>query len=233
MSAGRGSWRHQLFLLRRAARAAAHLRRIPGVEAQALFPGIERLEVTLSHNARPRGLAHGDAFVLALITAYLRPQRILEIGTGTGEGTLIMVDHAAEGARVDTLDLGSAESSLGMQSHDQPLGASAVGEAFRDTPLESSIVQHLGDSATFDFAPFRGAMDLVFVDGAHTLEYVRGDSRVALSVLAPGGTVIWDDCHLYHPEVSQGLASLLRAGHPVRRLETTRFAVLRTPGARR
>ena len=233
MTTGRESWRHQLFLVRRAARASLHLRRVPGAQLQAVFPGIELIDVTLRHNARPRGLPHGDAYVLALITAYLRPKRILEIGTGTGEGTLILASNAAEEVRIDTLDLGAAKSSLGEQSGDQPLAADAVGEAFAGSPVAGRIEQHLGDSATFDFSPFRGTMDLVFVDGAHTIEYVRGDSRTALSVLAPGGTIVWDDCHLYHPEVSQGLASLRADGHDVRRLETTRFAALRTPGARR
>ncbi|MDP2712951.1 MAG: class I SAM-dependent methyltransferase [Solirubrobacteraceae bacterium] len=229
----RGSGRHQLFLVRRAARSAAFLRRIPGADLQTLFPGIERLSVTLAHRARPRGLPHGDAFVLALICAYLRPRRIFEIGTGTGEGTLIMASNAADGARVETLDLGDAPSSLGVQSGDHPLEAGAVGEAFAGTSVAGAITQHLGDSAAFDFTPFRGTMDLVFVDGAHTADYVRGDSQAALSMLAPGGTIVWDDCHLYHPGVSQGLTSLLAAGHPVRRLETTRFAILRTSGGSR
>jgi predicted O-methyltransferase YrrM len=224
----RASWRHQLFLLRRAARSARDLRRLDGATLSDLFPGVDELEVSMRHTFRPRGLPHGDAYVLALITAQVQPGRIFEIGTGTGEGTLLMARNAP-GARIDTLDLGAqADASLGEQRGDAPLGADAVGSAFRGTEFEDSITQHLGDSAAFDFSPFAGQMDLVFVDGAHTAEYVRSDSLAAFEMLAPGGTVVWDDCHLYHPGVSRGLAELRRAGRPITRIETSRFAALRT-----
>jgi len=103
---------------------------------------------------------------------------------------------------------------------------SEVGAAFRDTPHASRIVQHLGDSVTFDYGPFRRQMDLVFVDGAHGLDFVRADSRSALSLIRDSGVIVWDDCHLYHPGVSRALLELRREGHPISRIESTRFAVL-------
>jgi predicted O-methyltransferase YrrM len=224
----RSSWRHQVFLLRRAARSARNLRLLESATLGDLFPGVNDLEVAMRHNFRPRGLPHGDAYVLALITASVAPARIFEIGTGTGEGTLLMARNAP-GARIDTLDLGAQEdASLGEQRGDAPLGADAVGAAFQGTEFERSITQHLGDSAKFDFTPFAGQMDLVFVDGAHTADYVRADSLAAFALLAPGGTVVWDDCHLYHPGVSEGLAELRKEGRPITRIETSRFAALRT-----
>jgi len=223
------SSRHQLFLLRRAARASLNLRRLQRLAPlDDLFPGVNDLELTLRHHFRPRGLPHGDAYVLALIVAQLRPRRIFEIGTGTGEGTLLMA-RQSPGVRIDTLDLGGeGQASLGEQRADAPLVADAVGEAFHGTDVAGAITQHLGDSATFDFSPFAGRMDPVFVDGAHTAEYVRADSLAALAMLAPGGVVVWDVCHLYHPGVSRGLLSLQEDGHWVARIETSRLAVLRT-----
>jgi predicted O-methyltransferase YrrM len=228
LATARASWRHQVFLLRRAARAAVNLRRIPSTTLADLFPGVDELEVPMRHHFRPRGLPHGDAYVLALITATVRPRRVFEIGTGTGEGTLLMARNAP-GARIDTLDLGAdADASLGEQRGDAPLVADSVGGAFRGSEFEGSITQHLGDSAQFDFTPFAGQMDLVFVDGAHTAEYVRADSQAAFAMLAPGGTVVWDDCHLYHPGVGKGLAALRAEGRPITRIETSRFAALRS-----
>jgi predicted O-methyltransferase YrrM len=224
----RSSWRHQLFLLRRAARSAVSLRRLESATLDDLFPGVNELEVAVRHNFRPRGLPHGDAYVLALITASVRPQRIFEIGTGTGEGTLLMARGAPD-AKIDTLDLGAGEdASLGEQRGDAPLAADRVGGAWAETEHAERITQHLGDSAKFDFAPFAGQMDLVFVDGAHTADYVRADSLAAFDMLAPGGVVVWDDCHLYHPGVAKGLAGLCAEGRPITRIETSRFAALRT-----
>src|SRR5207249_2287328 len=47
--------------------------------------------------------------------------------------------------------------------------------------------------ATFDYTPYAGRMDVVFVDGAHSYNYVVNDTERALEMLAPGGTVAWDD----------------------------------------
>ncbi len=224
----RTSWRHQVFLLRRAARASANLRKLDSRTLSDIFPGVDELEVPMKHHFRPRGLPHGDAYVLALITASVRPKRIFEIGTGTGEGTLLMARNAP-GAQIDTLDLGaSEEASLGEQRGDAPLDADRVGGAWIETEHAARITQHLGDSAAFDFAPFAGQMDLVFVDGAHTAEYVRSDSLAAFDMLVPGGAVVWDDCHLYHPGVARGLAALRAEGRPITRIETSRFAAMRT-----
>jgi predicted O-methyltransferase YrrM len=41
-------------------------------------------------------------------------------------------------------------------------------------------------------------MDLVFIDGAHSEDYVRNDTLQALKMIRPGGgVVIWHDAHLF------------------------------------
>ena len=233
MTTGRESWRHQLFLVRRAARASLHLRRVPGAQLQAVFPGIELIDVTLRHNARPRGLPHGDAYVLALITAYLRPKRILEIGTGTGEGTLILASNAAEEVRIDTLDLGAAKSSLGEQSGDQPLAADAVGEAFAGSPVAGRIEQHLGAARRSTSAPTAARW-------TSCSSTARTPSSTCAAIRARpcrcsrrGGTIRLGRLPSLPPrgQPGPGVAARRRARRAP--LETTRFAALRTPGARR
>jgi predicted O-methyltransferase YrrM len=218
-------WGQRLFLLRRAAASALALARLPVAPLAEIFPGIEELEVSHCHRVRPRGLPHGEAYVLALITAWASPARILEIGTGTGEGTLLLARQAPH-ARIETLDLGSEDASLGVQHADRPLERDPVGRAFQATAAAERITQHFGDSARFDFAPFRGSIDLALVDGAHTFDYALSDSRTALASVRPGGVIVWDDCHLYHPGVSRALLRLRREGLPVARIETTRLAAL-------
>jgi hypothetical protein len=36
-------------------------------------------------------------------------------------------------------------------------------------------------------------MDVVYVDGAHSYEYVRSDTENALRMLSERGTILWDD----------------------------------------
>lgn len=221
------SWRHQVFLLRRAAVAWSSWARIPTVPLEDLFPGISGMTVSVSHSHNARGLPHGDAYVLSLITAYLSPDRVFEIGTASGEGTLLMARQALD-ARIDTLDLGDATPSFHEQRADPPIvDLDAIGRAYRESPHASSVTQHFGDSVTFDYSPFRGNIDLVFVDGAHTYEFVRADSRTALTLVRSGGVIVWDDCHLYHPGISKALLELLHEGQPVSRIQYSRLAVLR------
>jgi hypothetical protein len=208
--------------------AARYLPRLPSALLEDLFPGVEGLTISMQHQVSRRALAHGEAYVLSLITAYLRPKRIFEIGTAKGQGTLLMARQAPE-ARIDTLDLGQGPPSLRPQRDEPPISdADVVGEAFRGTPHDQVITQHFGDSATFDYEPFKGRIDLVFVDGAHTYDYVRADSSTALELLAPGGVIVWDDCSYVCPGVSRALLQLRKSGKPIYRVHGTSFAVMRS-----
>jgi hypothetical protein len=51
----------------------------------------------------------------------------------------------------------------------------------------------LGDSATFDYQPYEGLMDLVYVDGSHSYSYVKNDTEAALRMLSQRGAIAWDD----------------------------------------
>ena len=217
------------FPVRAAAAAFPRLVRIPAGRLEQLCPGIDELEISMRHSTRARALDHGEAYVLSLLTAYLRPRRIFEIGTASGQATLLMARQAPD-ARIDTLDLGNDVPSLGEQRGQPPwTDLATIGEAFRDTEHAARITQHFGDSARFDFAPFAGQINLVLIDGAHTYEYVASDSRAALAMLAPGGAIVWDDCNALSPGVAKALLELRRAGHPIHRVVGTRFALLRTP----
>jgi Methyltransferase domain len=209
-----------------AASAARYVPRLPRAMLDDLFPGIGDLTIPMRHEVRDRALLHGEAYVLSLITAYVRPGRIFEIGTASGQGTLLMA-RQAPGAQIDTLDLGDSIPTLGVQSDEPPISdLGNIGVAYRAGEHGASITQHLGDSATFDYGPFAGQVGLVFVDGAHTLEYVRADSRTALSLIGSGGVIVWDDCNYVCPGVARALLELRADGKPVYRVHGTRFAVM-------
>jgi predicted O-methyltransferase YrrM len=91
------------------------------------------------------------------------------------------------------------ETTLPTDVIDVNLASKVVsGHRFKNTPEEKVIKQLWGDSAQFDFAPFFNSMDLVFIDGAHSADYVKKDTENALKLIKPeGGIIIWHDSHLY------------------------------------
>jgi Methyltransferase domain len=192
----------------------------------AVFPGIEDVGVSMLHATRERALGPGEAYVLSMITAWVQPRRIFEIGTASGQGTLLMARQAPE-ACIDTMDLGNERPSLGKAQRGQPpwQGLTTVGSAFRDTEHASRITQHFADSAQFDYRPFNRRIDLTFIDGAHTYPYVMSDSRHALEMRSPRGVIVWDDCTAASPGVSRALLRLRREGEPIFHISGTRLAV--------
>lgn len=206
---------------------AAGLERIPERALHELFPGVEDAEVWMHPHFDTWTLPYGETYVLAAITTQLRPNKIFEIGTYTGQSTRILAENAPSTATVYTLDLPPERLHLpGMEDAPPDQQAARIGEAFRGTGRASQIEQLHGDSATFDYSEFNGKIDLVFVDGVHTHEYVLRDSRAALQMLGPKGVVVWDDCSAELPGVVKALAELTR-DIPIVRVASTRLAVYR------
>lgn len=167
-----------------------------------------------------------EVLVLSAMVRLLEPRKILEIGTYDGNTTLNLAANSPSDARIFTLDLPAdwrgdfALEVPGIQNN------AAVGDItgiqFRDSPLRDKITQLFDDSACFDwdrFAPF----DLVFIDGAHTYDYVRSDTRNALRVLRPGGTLVWHDYGMLE-DVSR-LVDETAAHIRVHAIQGTRLAV--------
>jgi hypothetical protein len=164
-------------------------------------------EVTLAWQTLPRGeswfnpLASylADLVQLCLLCRLLNAKVIFEIGTLQGYTTLHFALNSAEEAEVYSLDL-------------PPEGGSAP--ALRTTVIDESLIHKLGtkrryvfdglpsarkihclygDSATFDYAPYAGKVDLFFIDGAHSYEYVRSDTLNAIKCCHPGSVIAWHD----------------------------------------
>ncbi|HEV2815305.1 MAG TPA: class I SAM-dependent methyltransferase [Solirubrobacteraceae bacterium] len=153
-----------------------------------------------------------------------------EIGTSHGRTawTLARNDPSLEVYTLDVpLDRSADATALPLAPDDARFfrPADACGIAFRDTPEAARITQLWGDSATFDFSPFHGRMDLVYVDGAHTYEYVSSDTERALAMLSPRGTIAWDD-YTINPGVYACVNEVARTlDRPVYHLFGTRMAL--------
>jgi hypothetical protein len=159
-------------------------------------------------------------FELVVITKLIvryKPLRLFEIGTFDGRTTLNMAANSPEGAAVYTLDLprekinATALALSGNHSPDDKLfiDKDSSGSRFIGTDCQLKIVQLYGDSAAFDFGPFFNTMDFVFIDGAHSYDYVKNDSAVALKLLKEGkGTVVWHDYDSVWEGVTKALNEL-------------------------
>lgn len=137
-----------------------------------------------------------DLLSLVLLCRALEPSTIFEIGTFVGYTSLHMALNTPDHTRILTLDLppASRETTLRTTGTDHKLIRKDVGPALFERHAAGAKVRRLyGDSATFDFSEWHGAVDLFFVDGAHSYEYVRADTEKALACARPGGVVVWHD----------------------------------------
>lgn len=140
----------------------------------------------------------GDAnrAVLAALCREIGARTFFEIGTNRGRTTWTVARNNPD-CQVYTLDLPAPDAPIALDFNDDDrdlLGdAWASGVDFAGTPEAERITALFGDSATFDFSPYAGKMDVVYIDGGHSYSYVRSDTEAALKMLAPGGAIAWDD----------------------------------------
>ncbi len=178
----------------------------------------------------------GEAQVLAAITAYLKPQNIFEIGTYNGFTTLHFAYNSPNNAAIYTLDL-PADFSLGQNktqleeySYDDYLVLQLSKEnidkrIFRAHACSKKIKELFGDSMRFDFSPYFGKMDLIYIDGSHAYSYVKSDTENALKMLSPRGVIIWHDFdYIVHRDVFKYLNHLVQS-HKIYSIPNTRFAI--------
>lgn len=166
-----------------------------------------------------------EVCTLLAIVRSLRARRVLEVGTFDGLVARNIARNMPAGGRVVTLDLPPEED-------DEPdvrrrIGNATdhalVGHRYKGTPVESMIEQHFGNSMTMDWSSLGGPFDLIFIDACHKYEFVHNDTQRAISVLAPGGLIVWHDYGMF-PGVSRAVDEFAARGRPVA-IKGTRLAV--------
>jgi predicted O-methyltransferase YrrM len=179
-----------------------------------------------------------ELVVLIAAVAQRKPERIFEFGTFDGRSTLNLAANAGPEAKVWTLDLPQthlADARFVIDSREAKYVQKSVsGSRFANTPEATKITQLLGDSATFDYDPYVGKMDFVFVDASHTYEYVMNDSRKALSLIGPrDGVIFWHDYSAWDG-VTRALNELYNGAPPfagLKWVEGTTLAMLDVHGS--
>lgn len=167
---------------------------------------------------------------LASVVKALQPKVILETGTYLGVSTLAMALNAPPDCRLYTVDLpddATAAQVPGLNAIDQGhvlTSRHRVGEAFLHSPLRERIQQIREDSMTFHAEKWLSIADLVYIDGGHSLACVTKDTENAFRVLAPGGTIVWDDYFHLYPDVVSFLDTLADQ-HPLHGIAGTNYVI--------
>lgn len=179
---------------------------LPEVSVEDLFEEANQ-EVVLSLWAVPpvaRSISLHEAVCLSALMKRVRARRVFEFGTYRGVSTTQLALNLPPDGQVFTLDL--PVTDLNTQFELDTVGEV---EVVKDARKGDLIPDHLRpritfiaqDSAKFDPGPYENSVDLVFVDGAHTAEYVKNDSEKGWRMLRPGGIICWHDCRFNSPSV--------------------------------
>lgn len=197
---------------------------IETVNLNKLFPAeLERGRITLENFLGHWGnVSVEELCKMCLVIKYIRPSRILEIGTFNGMTTLQMALNAPEDCTTYTLDLpDNVEPRHDLTEIDVQV-SKVLREKFGTTRgsyfagrKDLKIVQLLGDSATFDYSVIDGPLDIVFIDAGHDYENVRADSENAFRLLSPNGVIFW---HNYHEVFCSGVTQYLSELAPSKKL---------------
>lgn len=205
---------------------------LPRVSVDALSPDSTRVAIAAVDSV-DGNVTDRELMTIARLVVSLEAKDIFEFGTFDGRTTLNLANNAGTASRVVTLDLPAAQAlstTAPLHPHEMRYAKKATsGARYRGTDAERNITQLYGDSGTFDLSPYRGAMDLVFVDGSHAYRYVVNDSLHALEMLKPGGTIVWHD-YARWDDVTRALNELRQARAEFADLawiEGTTLAILR------
>jgi len=199
--------------------------------------GLPMSRITLEH-LPGSGIASSVAELafMAMICAALRPKQIFEIGTFRGRTALNFALNTPDDCVIYTMDLPADRKhapGTEMNSADALIvGKSMTGIDYQGKDAAHKIVQLFGDSTRFDFSPYHGRMDIVFIDGAHHFDAVASDTRNAVKMLRPGGYILWHDFANYgdYNDVTRAALSILPPDE-VLQIENSELAVYRSPAA--
>lgn len=172
-------------------------------------------------NVQELAAKDGNVSVLELLSinalvATRAPKHLFEIGTFDGRTTLNMIANSPDGAVIYTLDLPKndlGKTAFSLDPRDEKYVDKEVsGARFLRTKWADSVVQLFGDSAKFDFTPYHGRMDAIFIDGSHHFDYVKSDTEAALKLVSPNGLIMWHDYQPDWPGVIEYLEQLYGRG---------------------
>ena len=140
------------------------------------------VRATWQRSVHPRMLSgEFQGRILALISALLRPRRILEIGTFTGYSALCLAEGLADGGELITVDVNEELEDFARSFFDR-------------SPFADRIRMVIGD-AREAVPALEGDFDLILIDGdkAQYPEYLDlAAPRVTVGVVLLAENVLWN-----------------------------------------
>ena len=191
-------------------------KRIPTVNLNKVFPdelekGAINLENFLGHWGN---VSIEELCKICLIVKWLKPRRILEMGTYNGMTTLQMALNAPPDSKVYTVDLPpdfAATVQLGkidemISKHFCDRFNTKIGSYFQGR-RDVHITQLWGETGTIDYSVLGGAVDVIFVDAAHDYANKRLDTEIAFRIVSPQGAILWHNyADICAPDVTRCLS---------------------------
>ena len=145
----------------------------------------EVFQYTIAHHPKAHMISGPlQGKFLTMVSAMLRPQRILEIGTFTGYSALCLAKGLPENGRVHTIEMRKEDAETAQGFFDR-------------SPFKDHIILHVGDALQV-LDVLDETWDLVFID-ADKPGYINYFNRV-LPKLRKGGIILADNV-LFHGEV--------------------------------
>lgn len=183
------------------------------------FPHIDFVEIAggsirLSFQTFPRigaSISLIEAAALSALIHKINAKRIFEFGTYKGVSTTQLALNLPQDGMVFSLDLPEDHPAYSLaipKVAEQQIAAEKGKGILIPHDLVGKVTFLRSDSAKFDTTPYRESIDLIFVDEAHSYEYVKNDTVKGLEMLRPGGIIAWHDCTPSHPDVVRHLRSL-------------------------
>lgn len=186
-----------------------------------------RVEARLVDVGGYRGRSDWERLFLAAAARACAARPCFEIGTAAGNTTVLLADNMQES--VYTLDLPDSTQvapALTRLGSDDTVRASRKRAEFIERHPRTNIHELVADSASFDFSAYRDRIGLFFIDGAHSLEYVRSDTLNAAWCCQRDGVIVWDDFTTSR-DVTRYLRSLRASGVALHGIRGTRLAFSR------
>ena len=198
---------------------------------EEIFAGIEKVQELSLFSAlheTPGNVWVNELAILAGICRWLRPKKLFELGTFNGRTTVNLAANCPDDSIVYTLDIPHDHPALAQVPGEERFQLLAnAGILYRTSRFSSKVQQLWADSAEFDPSPLTGQIDLAFIDGSHSYAYVENDTRKVMTMMAPGGIILWHDYYPQYPDVARYLERKHRS--KLVHIETTSLVAL-VPG---
>lgn len=147
-------------------------------------------EILPIEDGRTGGVNPGDRRALYYLTRWLKPARVLKIGTHVGASTL----HIAAALRHQALAMLTTVDTDDVNGTNGPWKGAVLARSPREAlaALGADVNFVCADSISF-FGTRQALFELIFLDGDHTRETVRAEIALELEHLKQNGLILLHD----------------------------------------